>query len=62
MQPQSLQGNITSNHYIVGVDGMNTPSGGVNMVLTGDIDGTIYYPSGGDIAIQLQCNINRKTI
>jgi signal transduction histidine kinase/DNA-binding response OmpR family regulator len=43
--------------YIIGVDGMNTPSGGVSMVLDGSIDGTIFYPSGGDKAIQLAIRI-----
>lgn len=43
--------------YIIGVDGMNTPDGGVSMVLNGFIDGTIFYPSGGDIAIQLAVKI-----
>lgn len=43
--------------YIIGVDGMNTPTGGVNMVINGFIDGTIYYPSGGDKAIQIAIQI-----
>jgi signal transduction histidine kinase/DNA-binding response OmpR family regulator len=43
--------------YIIGVDGMNTLAGGVSMVLNGSIDGTIFYPSGGDKAIQLAIQI-----
>ncbi|HQG36223.1 MAG TPA: substrate-binding domain-containing protein [Bacteroidales bacterium] len=43
--------------FIIGVDGMNTPNGGVNMVIKGFIDGTIYYPTGGDKAIQLAIDI-----
>ena len=43
--------------YIIGVDGLNTPKGGVNMVLEGYIDGTILYPTGGDKAIQLALDI-----
>jgi len=43
--------------YIIGVDGMNTPAGGVSMVLNGSIDGTVFYPSGGDKAIQLAIQI-----
>lgn len=39
--------------YIIGVDGMNTPTGGVGMVINGFIDGTVFYPSAGDKAIQL---------
>jgi signal transduction histidine kinase/DNA-binding response OmpR family regulator/cellobiose-specific phosphotransferase system component IIB len=43
--------------YIIGVDGLNTPKGGVNMVLEGFIDGTVLYPTGGDKAIQLALDI-----
>jgi len=43
--------------YIIGVDGLNTPKGGVNMVLEGSIDGTVLYPTGGDKAIQLALDI-----
>ena len=43
--------------YIIGVDGLNTPRGGVNMVLEGSIDGTVLYPTGGDRAIQLAFDI-----
>jgi len=43
--------------YIIGVDGINTSTGGVSMVINGFIDGTIYYPSGGDKAIQLAIQI-----
>ena len=43
--------------YIVGVDGMNTDKGGVNMVINGFIDGTILYPTGGEKAIQLAVSI-----
>jgi signal transduction histidine kinase/DNA-binding response OmpR family regulator len=43
--------------YIIGVDGMNAPAGGVSMVLNGSIDGTVFYPSGGDKAIQMAIQI-----
>ncbi|HEX7494371.1 MAG TPA: substrate-binding domain-containing protein, partial [Bacteroidales bacterium] len=43
--------------YIIGVDGLNTAKGGVNMVLEGFIDGTVLYPTGGDKAIQLALDI-----
>lgn len=43
--------------YIIGVDGLNTPKGGVNMVLEGFIDGTVLYPTGGDKAIQLALDV-----
>ncbi len=51
----SLKYNIKP--YIIGIDGMNIPDGGVDMVINGQIDGTIYYPSGGDKAIQLAIDI-----
>jgi len=41
------------NPYIIGVDGLNTPNGGINMVLDGYIDGTFLYPTGGSDAIKL---------
>jgi signal transduction histidine kinase/DNA-binding response OmpR family regulator len=43
--------------YIIGVDGMNTPTGGVGMVMNGLLDGTVYYPSGGGKAIQVALQI-----
>jgi len=43
--------------YIIGVDGMNISMGGVDMVIKGLIDGTIFYPTGGDRAIQLSIDI-----
>ena len=47
--------------FILGVDGLNTPvkgsnlglKGGIDMVLNGFLDGTFFYPTGGDKAIQL---------
>ncbi|MEI8224926.1 MAG: substrate-binding domain-containing protein [Bacteroidota bacterium] len=39
--------------YIIGVDGMNSVNGGVNMIINGFIDGTVLYPTGGEKAIQL---------
>ena len=43
--------------FIIGIDGMSTSNGGVNMIMKGDIDGTILYPTGGDKAIQLAVEI-----
>lgn len=43
--------------FIIGVDGMNTATGGVNMIINGFIDGTILYPTGGDKAIQVAVQI-----
>ena len=43
--------------FVIGVDGMNTPTGGVGMVMNGLLDGTVYYPSGGGKAIQVALQI-----
>ena len=43
--------------YIIGIDGMNISMGGVEMIINGLIDGTIFYPTGGDKAIQLAIDI-----
>jgi len=47
--------------YIIGIDGMNVPDGGVDLVLKGLIDGTIYYPTGGGMAIQQALAIYTKS-
>ncbi|NPV51843.1 MAG: substrate-binding domain-containing protein [Candidatus Methanofastidiosum sp.] len=46
--------------YIIGVDGMNVSDGGVDMVIKGLIDGTIFYPTGGEKAIQIAIAILTK--
>jgi len=43
--------------YILGIDGLNTPNGGISLVLEDKIDGTFLYPTGGDKAIQLAIDI-----
>ncbi len=43
--------------FIIGVDGLATPNGGIEMVLEGSIMGTFLYPTGGDRAIQLALEI-----
>ncbi len=43
--------------YIIGVDGLNTPRGGLNNILNGYVSGTVLYPTGGDKAIQIAINI-----
>lgn len=43
--------------YIVGIDGLNIAGGGLEMVMNGYIDGTVYYPTGGDKAVQVAVNI-----
>jgi len=47
--------------YIIGIDGMNGPDGGVDLVLRGMIDGTVYYPTGGGMAIQQALAIYSKS-
>ena len=42
---------------ILGVDGLNTEGGGIDMVLNDEIDATIFYPTGGDRAVQLAIRI-----
>lgn len=43
--------------YIIGVDGLHHPQGGVDMVFNGTIDGTFLYPTGGDKALELALKI-----
>jgi signal transduction histidine kinase/DNA-binding response OmpR family regulator len=48
------------NHYkpfILGVDGLNIPNGGIDLVLNGTLDATFLYSTGGDKAIQLAMRI-----
>ena len=42
---------------IIGVDGLNTPTGGIQMVKDGVLDATILYPTGGEEAIKLAVEI-----
>ena len=42
---------------ILGVDGLTTENGGVAMVLNDQIDGTISYPTGGNLAVRLALDI-----
>lgn len=41
---------------ILGVDGLITENGGVPMILENQIDGTISYPTGGDLAVRTAVN------
>lgn len=43
--------------YIIGIDALFVPKGGVEMVMEGKIDATFLYPTGGDKAIQLAKDI-----
>ncbi len=42
---------------IIGIDGLTTPGGGVEMVVNNIIDATFLYPTGGDNAVQLAISI-----
>ncbi len=44
--------------FIIGIDAMNGHGGGVEMVMNDIIDGTVYYPSGADKAIQMAIDIH----
>lgn len=44
---------------IIGVDGLITENGGVPMILNNMIDGTISYPTGGDLAVRTAINVLR---
>ncbi|MGB5818666.1 MAG: substrate-binding domain-containing protein [Saonia sp.] len=45
---------------IIGVDGLNGPNGGIQMVQDGILEATILYPTGGDEAIELAKKILNK--
>ncbi|MXN91665.1 substrate-binding domain-containing protein [Flavobacterium sp. Sd200] len=44
----------------IGVDGLNTPNGGIELVKDGMLQATILYPSGGNEAIRLAQRIHNK--
>lgn len=46
----------------IGVDGLNGPNGGLQLVLDGVLDGTVLYPTGGAEAIRLALRIANKEI
>ena len=46
----------SKNPLILGVDGLITTNGGVPMILEKQIDGTISYPTGGDLAVRTALN------
>lgn len=45
----------------IGVDGLNTPNGGIDMVKEGVLKATILYPTGGNEAIDLALKILNGT-
>ena len=44
----------------LGVDGLNTVNGGIELVKNGVLDGTILYPTGGNEALKLALKIYNK--
>ena len=44
----------------IGVDGLNTVNGGIELVKSGVLDGTILYPTGGNEALKLALKIYNK--
>ncbi|MFA9190722.1 substrate-binding domain-containing protein [Flavobacterium sp. FZUC8N2.13] len=47
----------------LGVDGLNTVNGGIELVKSGVLDGTILYPTGGNEALKLALKMyNKETI
>lgn len=42
---------------IIGIDGLATPNGGINMVIEGKMEATFLYPSGGEKAVQVALDI-----
>lgn len=44
----------------IGVDGLNTVNGGIELVKTGVLDGTILYPTGGNEALKLALKMYNK--
>lgn len=46
--------------YILGIDGLPGPEGGLEAVINKKLDATFLYPSGGDIAIGLAWKILNK--
>ncbi len=49
------------NHIkIIGVDGLNTPNGGIQLVEENVLEATIYYPTGGNEAIRLALELHKN--
>ncbi|QSB29166.1 substrate-binding domain-containing protein [Flavobacterium sp. CLA17] len=44
----------------IGVDGLNTVNGGIELVKSGVLDGTILYPTGGNEALKLALKMYNK--
>lgn len=44
----------------IGVDALNTVNGGIELITSGVLDGTILYPTGGNEALKLALKIHNK--
>ena len=44
----------------IGVDGLNSVNGGIELVKSGVLDGTILYPTGGNEALKLALKMYNK--
>ena len=44
----------------IGVDGLNTPNGGIHLVKEGILEATILYPTGGNEALKLALSLHRN--
>ncbi|ROI03246.1 helix-turn-helix domain-containing protein [Chryseobacterium sp. G0240] len=50
---------VENNIKFVGVDGLNTRDGGIQMVMDGKLNATLLYPSGGAEAIETAIKIHK---
>jgi signal transduction histidine kinase/DNA-binding response OmpR family regulator len=53
---------LEKNIKFIGVDGLNGPNGGIQLIKEGVLDATVLYPTGGSEAIRLALNIFKKEI
>lgn len=51
---------LENNIKFIGVDALNTPNGGIQLVKDGVLEATILYPSGGNEALKLALKIYNK--
>jgi len=53
---------LENNIKFIGVDALNTPSGGIQLVKKGVLEATILYPPGGNDALKLALKINKGNV
>lgn len=60
---KTAKGKIATNKIkFIGVDGINGPNGGIQLVKDGVLESTVLYPTGGSEAIKLALKIANKEI